>query len=462
MRITSRTTIYYFSLFVLSVFASCSKSEPADSLSNVSKIIVADNGNSGNASDLEINFQKQFDTKNILEYRIFLIKAENLKSFNQEIAEQITDEGYESVLPDNIYPIKGHRLKSTSKDTDGDSINKDLSYHAAVLSVAKDEGLFRNAFEISSNPFQITINNQIELFKTDIEAGAGDITFHRDGTLYLGSFNIITLLGETGKTPEAERNYFSPLFQFEGRSPSLIASPNINTGGMAINSKGTIFLTSLFDEEILQISQDGNIEKFLFDFPSLVSIVPDGILIDDNDIMYVVDIHGKRVIKILPDGQASTFAIVQSEPRGITVDDQGNLYLSHNTEEGYISKITSNGEVSILATVPTHKPADYNITYKSWVGHIHFYDGTLYVAGVNTDQIFAITLDGEVSIFAGSGTRGITEGGVKTAKLNRPFAITVDEGSNTMYVSSCADTSPSHTQASSPANVLKIDLVEVE
>ena len=58
----------------------CSDTGEEETLSpidNVSNITVQDNGNSGNASDIEVNFRKQTETTEIREYRVFLSKTNN-------------------------------------------------------------------------------------------------------------------------------------------------------------------------------------------------------------------------------------------------------------------------------------------------------------------------------------------------------------------------------------------------
>ena len=157
---------------------------------------------------------------------------------------------------------------------------------------------------------------------------------------------------------------------------------------------------------------------------------------------------------------SSVFAAGSNCPRGITGDENGNLYISHNDESGTITKITSDGTVSVLATIPTHKPATYPLEFIMWVGYITYHKGNLYVAGQSTDRIYKISLEGEVSVFAGSGQRGIPRGGALTADLNRPVGLAFSEDGNRLFVSGCTDVVPQHTQASTPSKIWEIQVVE--
>ena len=109
----------------------CSDTGEEETLSpidNVSNITVQDNGNSGNASDIEVNFRKQTETTEIREYRVFLSKTNNAASFDIKVAQNSI--AYESALPEDIFPVQGLALTSDFVDTDGDKIIEQESYIA--------------------------------------------------------------------------------------------------------------------------------------------------------------------------------------------------------------------------------------------------------------------------------------------------------------------------------------------
>lgn len=440
--------------FILLVLLSCSEREPLMTIDNVSNIVIADNGNSGDGSDIEVNFKKQIRTQDILEYRIMLIKYENADAFTKSTAASLDETLYESVTPSNIFPVKGLSFSADSRDTDGDIISPAQNYIAGVLTVVKDDDVFENAFDKNETSFTLSINSQISFRSRELSIPAGDLVLNENGDLIVASFDVISELSSP----------FQPLSIYRINTSGVadsIATSASNLGGNAINSKGTLYQSTLHQEKIMTMTQDGEISNFEFSgYGGFIPFIPDGIYIDEEDQIFVVDVRGQAIVKISKDGAASKFAELGPNPRGITRDDDGNFYVSHNDESGLISKITPDGAASTFANIPTQAPENYQLPYITWTGYIQYYDQKLYVPSICTDRIYELSLDGEVNVFAGSGTRGIPKGGVKTANLNRPMSITIDPQTETMYISSSADTNPLHVQSSSPSSILKIKLLE--
>jgi len=100
-------------VLMLSFFmAACGNDEAPTPIDLISEIIISDNSNNGNGSDIEVNFSKQLSTNQIKEYRIFAIKATKAAGFSIEQANSIDPERYTSVAPDDIYKIKGRVLEA--------------------------------------------------------------------------------------------------------------------------------------------------------------------------------------------------------------------------------------------------------------------------------------------------------------------------------------------------------------
>jgi len=114
-------------------------------------------------------------------------------------------------------------------------------------------------------------------------------------------------------------------------------------------------------------------------------------------------------------GTAATF----SGPRGITLDASGNLYVAANG----LRKITSIGVVSTL--VP-------NLNLPSAL--VFDTSGNLLVAESNVHAIKRVTLQGDVSTYAGTGTWGWLDGPAATALFGGPSGITADSFGS-VYVS---------------------------
>jgi hypothetical protein len=114
-------------------------------------------------------------------------------------------------------------------------------------------------------------------------------------------------------------------------------------------------------------------------------------------------------------GTAATF----SSPRGLTLDSTGNVFVAANG----LRKITPAGLVSTVVgsmNLPSALVFDLN--------------GNLLVAESNVHAIKKVTLQGEVSPYAGTGSPGLQDGAAASAQFDGPSGITTDSFGN-IYVS---------------------------
>ncbi|MDW3647097.1 MAG: SMP-30/gluconolactonase/LRE family protein [Bacteroidia bacterium] len=435
------------------IFISCEGEvpEPID-FGPVSEIIVMDNGNVGDASDIEVNFNKQLDLQNIAEYRLFALKSNRVANFGLEIAGAMASERYTLIQTDETYPVKGKELTAQSKDVDGDIINANESYRFAILTVAEDSRISENTLAISEQDFQLTVNNLLIDHTREQEIGAGSLLMGPSGQLWMGDYNIQRHVSENSDTTyRLYRITDDGSFIEESTEYQVLA-------GNAFDSEYNLYQSDILNARILRRSPAGVFDTLIAnDYPLFQ---PDGIYVDPNKNIFVADQEAGNVVKIDSDGVSSQFAFVGKSPRGITADTEGNLYVSHNHENGEISKVSADGTVSILATIPVSRPEGYVLPYKMWMGYIIFHEGFLYVAGMSSDRIYKVSLTGEVEVFAGSGNRGIPRGGVRTANLNRPLGLAFSADSKKLYISGCTDVTPSHTQYTTPGIIWEIDIVE--
>lgn len=187
---------------------------------------------------------------------------------------------------------------------------------------------------------------------------------------------------------------------------------------------------------------DGTGTSASFNFPA-------GIAIDDFDNLYVVDQDNHTIRKVTSEGIVSVFAgsgtsgfadgngtsAQFSDPKDITIDDAGNLFLA-DFENHRIRKITTSGDVTTVAgngsmgsADGTGTDASFNFPASITVDE----NGNLYVADQDNHSIRKITSDGVVSLLAGGSSEGFADGSGTDAQFNDPKDIITDDDGN-LYV----------------------------
>jgi sugar lactone lactonase YvrE len=232
-----------------------------------------------------------------------------------------------------------------------------------------------------------------------------------------------------------------------------------NPTGIAVDKNGFLYVADTHNSLIRKISPDGEVstlagrrpdslqrgaEKLVkFDHPS-------GIAVDSKGNVFVADWANDVIRKISPDGIVTDFAgrlgtpgskdgLALSAsfylPGGVAVDSTGNVYVA-DTYNNMIRKISSAGEVISFAGSKLKGSADgigKNAGFSHPAGIVMDKQGNLFVADVDNNKIRKISPAAEVTTFAGSGLRGSKNGQSKMASFYRPFGVTVD-AAGTVYV----------------------------
>jgi sugar lactone lactonase YvrE len=185
----------------------------------------------------------------------------------------------------------------------------------------------------------------------------------------------------------------------------------------------------------------GSVARFRF---------PSGLAVDSGGNLYVADTDNHRIRKITPSGTVTTLSgssnfgnrdgtvavATFTYPKGIAVDDAGNLYVTHNHS---LRKISAAGIVTTLAGSTLNGSGNVD-----GVGTVARFDfpmdvavdasGNLYVADMYNHTIRKVTPSGVVSTFAGSpGVSGSSIGVGSSALFADPTGITIDSAGN-LYV----------------------------
>ena len=184
---------------------------------------------------------------------------------------------------------------------------------------------------------------------------------------------------------------------------------------------------------------------------------PVGVAIASNGDIFVANCGGHYISRI-SGGVVSDFVVGSglSCPNGLEFDPEGNLYVA-NFNDGNIYKIDPQGQMALLATTPgtDFRPSGGN-------GHLVYGNGRMYLTSNATSQIFEMTLDGQLSVLAGSGELGNQDGPADQASFSLPNGIAITPDGRYLYVNTSQHTDPGpfngNTFQLNPSLVRVIDL----
>ena len=125
-----------------------------------------------------------------------------------------------------------------------------------------------------------------------------------------------------------------------------------------------------------------------------------------------------------------------SHPSGVAVDSSGNLYVAdysghriRKIQGGFVSTLAGSGVAGYANGVGTS--ASFNAPFGIAFNPV---DNSLVVAEYSGNRIRRVTLDGRVSLIAGTGTAGDADGAGDVAQFRNPAGVVVDSN-GVIYVS---------------------------
>lgn len=237
-------------------------------------------------------------------------------------------------------------------------------------------------------------------------------------------------------------------------SNAMYASPS----GIAFDKEGNIFITDAGSNKIRRISKEGMVTTFAGSGlagstdgkGALASFnAPQGLTVDANGTVYVADTYNHKIRKISKEGDVTTLAGSGSNgktlgvgaaasfynPSGVAVDSSGNVYVADKTNHR-ICMINSGGNVTVLAgkgTAGSTNGIGLNASFYSPTGVTVDVQGNVYVADYGNHKIRKITMDSLVTTIAGKDYSGQNDGPGINASFENPIAITHDSIGN-LYV----------------------------
>lgn len=251
--------------------------------------------------------------------------------------------------------------------------------------------------------------------------GSGDLSVGPDGHIYVADFGD-TLNNANGTTVSR--------ISLNGEV-STFATGLAGASGNEFDASGNLIQANIGGNRVDRIAPDGTVTTIA----STGLQGPVGVAIGADGTIYVANCNGQSIVR-LDNGAGVTVTSGGSLscPNGLTIDPDGNLY-AVNFNNGNVIKVAPDGTQSIFATTPTStfRPSGGN-------GHITFGNGRLYLVSNASAQVFELSLDGELRVLAGDGTRGHTDGPADQASFSSPNGIALSADGNFLYVNEADST----------------------
>lgn len=243
------------------------------------------------------------------------------------------------------------------------------------------------------------------------------------------------------------------------------------TGSVRVDAAGTIYVADASNHTVRKITAQGLVSTFA-GAPSVAGAVdgpgskarfngPAGVAIDSRGNVFVADCRNYAIRRITPDGTVSTFAGTLGvrgradgqgsaasfyDPQNLTIDAADTLYIADGTGNT-IRKITPSALVTTLAGSSTGALGSADgigsaARFSFPAGIAVDLAGNVYVGDYNNNNIRKITPAGVVTTLAGlAGLRnyGFVDGTGSAARFDGPTGVAVDAAGNLFVADSYND-----------------------
>ena len=236
---------------------------------------------------------------------------------------------------------------------------------------------------------------------------------------------------------------------FSGDSGPATAAQLSYPAGLALDSRGTLYVADSQNQRVRMIQPDGLISTMLGGTAGTALLTPTALAVDAAGTIYVAD-HSNVVRAYTTAGAWNSFAgggmagfagdggpaasAELAAPHDLAVDTSGRLYIADGAR---LRRVDANGIIQTVAGDATATALGDGgdataapLVYPSAVALDNL--GNLYVAETGAQRIRKVTTTGQISTFAGTGIAGDSgdSGPAAGAQLNSPAGVTVDAFGN--------------------------------
>ncbi len=269
-------------------------------------------------------------------------------------------------------------------------------------------GVLALSFGVSAAVQQTTVTNrpeggdQVRTVVAELDGGVGGVAVDKLGFIFVADFR--------------ERVYkVSP----DGRV-SIFATGLYGSSGNAVDARGRLLQSSFSGDYVTRIDRDGTQTIVAEGLGG-----PVGIAINPDDESFVVcNCRTNSLSLVTAGGQVSTFAEspLLNCPNGIVRSTSGDYFVV-NFRDGRMLKVSADGKASEFAVIPG-----------GGNGHVTLAAGGLYVTSLQGHRVYHVTLDGTVSLLAGTGAIGEGDGPARTATFSWPNGIAAGPAGDRVFI----------------------------
>ena len=209
---------------------------------------------------------------------------------------------------------------------------------------------------------------------------------------------------------------------------SLYASGFYGTSGMAIDRQGRIYQASFNGNYVSRIERSGQHQIIATEGLN----GPVGVAVSQEGDLFVNNCSANSISHFNAEGHSRVFA--ESDlfncPNGLYLHTDGHLYVVNFSDSKMLS-VDESGNVSEFALIPG-----------GGNGHVSFARGAFYVTAFQTHRIYRVSLEGEVTLAAGTGAIGELDGPAGESTFTFPNGIAAGPLGDRLYVNDFINRSP--------------------
>ena len=423
-------------ILVAFCFYSCSRDnstdEPILKLSEPTRIMTLDVANSGNASDIELSFNRPTFREPLEEYRVYIVKSEHADAFDESMALQVDNANY--VVLDTESTGEKITFGPETKDVDGDAVVEGVNYSLFVLAKATTDSGLEDELSVPSQVMLTQTSAVRELtIKGVTDAADGFITVDDNDNVYLAGRHEDVIYHIT---PDGTISEFATIEKPAGMDFD-------NEGNLYVVSGSPLlpgFLQEPQPSSILKITPEGRKEEF-----AMYKEYLKGLVFDGSSNFYACSCSDNNILKIDMNGNVTVLAHIPNFsdvigedvsicPFSIDIDKSGNLYVIGETWDFESSrfrlyKISPSGSLSTLTPLIGEQIFDIH-------GGLVVHDNVIYVSHRRQGKIYNYSFSGVESVFAGAGggDDGQKNGSLTEAAFSSPGALAFNNDGSRMYI----------------------------